>query len=138
MTRRPRSIQRKTILKWIVENGKELNTSVWFKFETAADDREQVATLRCAICSQFGERLQLMLNYRLAFVESLSNVRTSNFKDPADTDMHKYAMALLIKKAQSGEPCEYETIAKALAESSMDATSTTKITTTTKVLNIYQ
>lgn len=40
-------IQRKTTLKWIVENGKELNTSVWFKFEMAADDREQVATLRC-------------------------------------------------------------------------------------------
>ena len=31
-----RSVQKKTVEKWIVENDKELNTSVWFKFEMAA------------------------------------------------------------------------------------------------------
>ena len=36
---------------WIVENDKELNTSIWLKFETAADDRDRVATLKCAVCS---------------------------------------------------------------------------------------
>ena len=51
-------------------------------------------------------------------------MRTSTFKDHADTDMHKYAMA---KKAQSSGPCEYAPIARALAQSSMDAASTTKI-----------
>ena len=31
-----RSVQKKTVDKWIAENDKELNTSVWLKFETAA------------------------------------------------------------------------------------------------------
>ena len=31
-----RSVLKKTVEKWIVENNKELNTSVWLKFETAA------------------------------------------------------------------------------------------------------
>ena len=31
-----RSVQKKTVEKWIAENDKELNTSVWLKFETAA------------------------------------------------------------------------------------------------------
>ena len=55
-----RSVQKKTVEKWIVENDKELNTSVWLKFETAADDRDRVATLKCAACSRFRERLQPM------------------------------------------------------------------------------
>ena len=81
-----RSVQKKTVEKWVVENDKELNTSVWLKFETAAGDRERVATLKYAVCSRFRERLQPMRNYRPAFIEGTSNVRTSTFKDHADTD----------------------------------------------------
>ena len=101
-----RSVQKKTVKKWVVENGKELNTSVWLKFKTAADNRDRVATLKCAVCSRLRERPQPMRNYRPAFIEGTSNVRTSTFKDHADTDMHKYAM-VLFKKAQSSGPCEY-------------------------------
>ena len=57
-----RSVQNKTVEKWVVENDKELNTSVWLKSETAADDRDRVATLKCAVCSRFRERLQPMRN----------------------------------------------------------------------------
>ena len=53
-------------------------------------------------------------------------MRTSTFKDHADSDMQKYAM-ILFKKAQSSGPCEYALIARVLAQSSMDAASTTKI-----------
>ena len=67
-----------------------------------------------------------MRNYRPGFIEGMSNVRTSTFKDHADTDMHKYTMVLL-KKAQSSGPREYAPIARALGQSSMDAASTTKI-----------
>ena len=67
-----------------------------------------------------------MWNYRPVFIEGASNVRTSTFKDHADTDMYKYAMALF-KKAQSSGHCEYTPIAMALAQSSMDAASTRKI-----------
>ena len=55
-----RSVQAKTIGKWVVEKDKELNTSVWLKFETAAGDHDCVATLKCAVCSRFQERLQPM------------------------------------------------------------------------------
>ena len=103
-----------------MENDQELNTSVWLKFETAADDRDHVATLKCAVCSWFRERPQPMRNYRPAFIEGTSDVHTSTFKDHADTDMHKYAMVLLRRHNLAG-------LASTLAQSSMDATSTTKI-----------
>ena len=64
-----------------------------------------------------------MRNYRPAFSDDTSNVRTSTFKDHADTDMHKYAM-VLFKKVQSSGPCEYTPIARALAQSPTDAAST--------------
>ena len=67
-----------------------------------------------------------MQNYRPTFIECTSTVRTSTFKDHADTDMHKYTM-VLFKKAQSSGPCEYPPIARALAQSSMDAASIKKI-----------
>ena len=51
---------------------------------------------------------------------------TSTFKDHAGTNMHKYTM-LLFKKVQSSGPCEYAPIARASAQSSMDAASTTRI-----------
>ena len=47
------SIQKNTEEKWIAENVKELNNSVWLKFKTAADDRDRMATLKCVVCSQF-------------------------------------------------------------------------------------
>ena len=120
------SVQKKTVEKSIVENDKELNTSVWLKFEMAAEDHDHMATLKCAVCCRFWERLQPMRNYRPVFSDGTSNVRTSTFKDHADTDMHKYTM-VLFKKAQLSGPCEYAPIARALAQSSIDAASTAKI-----------
>ena len=67
-----------------------------------------------------------MRNYRPAFIDGTSNVRTSTFKDHADTNMHNYVM-VLFKKAQSSGPCEYVPIARALAQLLMDAASTMKI-----------
>ena len=67
-----------------------------------------------------------MQNYRPAFIEGTSNVHTSAFKDHTNTNMHKYAV-VLFKKVQSSGPCEYMLIARTLAQSSMDAASTTKI-----------
>ena len=121
------SVQKKTVEKWIVENDKELNTSVWLKFYTAAEDRDHMATLKCAVCCRFRERLQLMRNYRPTFSDGTSNMRTSTFKDQADTDIHKYAM-VLFNKAQLSGPCKYMPIVRALAQSSIvDASSTAKI-----------
>ena len=66
-----RAISRKTVEKWVVENDRELNTSVWLKFE---GDRNHVFSLKCAVCLQFKEKLISMRNYRPAFIEGTTNV----------------------------------------------------------------
>ena len=73
------------------------------QIETAVDDHDRVATLKCAVCSWFWERLQPMRNYRPAFIEGTSNVRTSTFKDHADTDTQKYTMVLFNSLASKFE-----------------------------------
>ena len=87
----------KKVEKWwrngIIENDCTLNTTVWLRFET--DRRDHVLSLKCAVCSQFKDKLTSMCNYRSAFVDGTTNVRTSTFKDHAATDMHTRAMILL-------------------------------------------
>ena len=62
-----------------MENNKELNTSVWLKFEMAAEDRDHVATLKCTVCSRFKERLQPMKSYRPILIEGLIINKTIKF-----------------------------------------------------------
>ena len=73
------SLQKKTVEKWIVENDKEPDTSIWLKFKMAAEDCDHVATLKCAIRSQFKERLQPMRNYRPTLIEGLIVDETIKF-----------------------------------------------------------
>ena len=87
-----RAVSWKTVEKWVMENDRTLNTSVWLKFDMA--DRDHVLALRCDVCSQFKERLQSMRNFRPAFIEGTTNVRTTTFKEHAATDMHARAMGL--------------------------------------------
>ena len=118
-----RAVCRKTVEKWIVENDRTLNTAAWLKFET--DRRDHMLSLKCAVCSQFKERLTSMRKYRPAFIEGTTNVRTSTFKDHAATDMHARAMTLF-RKQHASHITEYSPIAAALQRSSMDATTTTR------------
>ena len=101
----------------MVENDRALNTSVWLKFDMA--DRDHVLSLRCDVCSQFKEKLFSMRNFRPAFIEETTNVRTSTFKEHAATDMHARAM-VLFKKQRASSVCEYAPIAEALLQPSMD------------------
>ena len=55
-----RAVCRKTVEKWIVDNNCALNTTVWLKFET--DRRDHVVSLKCAVCSQFKDKLTSMRN----------------------------------------------------------------------------
>ena len=110
-------MQRRTVEKWITENDRELNTSVWLKFEMA--DREHVSLLKCSVCSLFSEKLESMRNFRPAFITGTPNIRVSNVKDHAGTDMHSRAM-LLFKKQQSSSVEDYSPIARSFAQSSMD------------------
>ena len=105
-----RCVTVKTVEKWITESDKELNTSVWLKYEKA--DREYVTTLKCSMCIDFKDKLVGMRNYNPAFVDGSTNLRASSFKDHAATDMH--ARAMLLFKKQSSDVAEYAPIATAL------------------------
>ena len=107
-----------------MENDRTLNTAVWLKFET--DCRDHVHSLKCAVCSQFKDKLTSMRNYRPAFVEGTTNVSTSTFKDHAATDMHARAMTLF-RKQHASHVTEYSLIAAALQRSSMDPTTREQI-----------
>ena len=97
-----RAVNRRTVEKWVTENDKSLTTSVWLKFDMA--DRDHVSTLKCSVCSRFKKKLESMRNYRAAFIDGTTNIRTSTFKE------------------QSTSVCEYAPITRSLAQSSMDAT----------------
>ena len=103
-----RAVSRKTMEKWVVENDRDLNTSVWLKFE---GDRNRVYSLKCAVCSQFKEKLISMRNYPV-FIEGTTNVRTTAFKEHAATDMHAHSM-VLFKKQHARDITEYSPIAAA-------------------------
>ena len=88
-----RAVCQKTVEKWIKENDRSLNMTVWLKFDS--DRHDNVNTLSCKVCRLYKDKLLGMCNYHLTFVEGTSNVRASSFKDRAVTDMHKRAMAFI-------------------------------------------
>ena len=111
-----RVVQRRTVEKWIAENDKATSTASWLKFETAPPpDRDRVAVLKCAVCTQFsnlcGTSSLLSLKLQAMFVHLLSK-----------SMLVAICIVELCKKARSSAVCEYAPIAKALAQTSMDAT----------------
>ena len=85
-----RAVCWKTVEKWIKENDRSLNTTVWLKFDS--DSHDHVDTLSCKVCSQFKDKLIGMRNYHPAFVEGTSNVRSSSFKDHDDKHAYTFCM----------------------------------------------
>ena len=73
-------------------------------------DRDHVFSPKCAVCSQFKKMLVSMRNYRPAFVESTTNVRTTAFKDHAATDTHADAMVSLLSKKQQAQKYMYHLV----------------------------
>ena len=112
-----REVSRCTADKWLAEYDRDLNTSVWLRYEPA--DRDCVVALKCAVCVQFKTKLECMRSYCPAFIDGMTNVRTSTFKEHARTDMHNRAMCLF-KKAQSNSVLDYPPIARALTNLPMD------------------
>ena len=50
-----RAVTRRTVEKWIIENDKQLDTTIWLKYDTVVGDREHVSALKCGVCIQFNE-----------------------------------------------------------------------------------
>ena len=82
-----RSVTMKTVDKWIAENDKALNTTTWLQYDRK--DREYVASMKCAMCIRYQDRLRGVRNYNPAFMTGSTNLRTSSFKDYARSDMHQ-------------------------------------------------
>jgi len=104
--------------RWISENDKTLQTIRWLGYETASSDREHVSMLKCNVCSKYKDKLCSMWNYRPAFVEGMTNVRASTFKDHAATDMHRRAMELEAKES-ARSVMKYAPTARAMAQANL-------------------
>ena len=62
---------KKTAEKWVLENNRELNMSVWLKFDV---DHDHVVALKCAVCTGFKkERSRSVFEYA-PIARSLANV----------------------------------------------------------------
>ena len=59
-----RTIQKKTVQKWVSDYEKEYTTSARLKFETQANDRDHVSLLKCSICTRFKDKLISLRNFR--------------------------------------------------------------------------
>jgi len=81
-----RSVLKSTVDKWIAENDKGLNTSVWLRYNTDPGNHTRVVTLKYWICAGFKDRLVGRRN-STAFVEGSVNLRTSGSKDHAASNM---------------------------------------------------
>ena len=51
-----RVVTRRTAEKWITESEKELDTTIWLKYDTVVGDRDHVFALKCGVCIQFNKR----------------------------------------------------------------------------------
>eukprot|EP00117_Sycon_ciliatum_P048941 scpid100454/ scgid34778/ len=108
-----RGVKTSTCDKWVSDGDKEMSTSVWLRYERQKDDRQLVEILKCAVCIKFEEQVKSSKNFSEAFIVGSRNLRTSAFKDHAETDMHKRAMGLFQREqSQSSNPIDYALIAK--------------------------
>ena len=71
----------------IQDNDKSFSTLTWLDLEMDADG-DGISLLRCKIYCKFKE---IRINEKLWF-EGSSNVKTSSFREHAESDMHKHAM----------------------------------------------
>ena len=84
-------------------------------FETNADG-ESVSLLKCKVCCNYKERLG---NFHLAYIEGSVNVKTSSFKEHAESEMHKHTMRLH-KKSLGTVAISSTPIVQSFASCSMD------------------
>ena len=110
-----RAVTVSTVQKWIRENDKTMQTMTWLKFKKCENDAGHVASLLCSVCQEFDNRLRGMKNYNSAFVTGATNLRSSNFKDHAKTEMHSKAMSLYRQKSASSFSISEVPIVKAIS-----------------------
>ena len=86
-----RSLTVQTVRKWVLDNKKILDTSMWLTYDTSISDRTIVTSLKSSVCIRFEGKLCGRRNFNAAFIVGSTNLRSSSFKDHAATDMHAHA-----------------------------------------------
>ena len=117
-----RAISIETVEKWIRENKKTLQTSMWLKYDKGRSGT--VLSLKCELCIRYREKIESCKNYNPASIIASNNLRTFAFKDHARSEMHQKVCSLFMKsKAVSVTDCA--PIARALEK--IDATTVSNI-----------
>ena len=88
-----RAVSRRTVEKWIVENDRELNTTVWLKFKTDPCG-DHVLSLRYAVCSQFNDRLTSRYRCATTGLPLLTEQQTSGLLPSRTTHQRTCTRAL--------------------------------------------
>jgi len=94
-----------TVEKWIRENHRSMQTMIWLKLKKCLENDGHVENLLCLVCQEFDDRLRIE-KLQSAFVMGATNLRCSNFKDHAKTEMHSTAMSLYCQKTTASSISE--------------------------------
>lgn len=80
----------KTVKNW----QKEYNIKIEWDIQPGGN----AANIRCSTCKEHDDRLQGMKNYSCAWVEGSKNATSDSVKKHVNTDMHKHAVDMALKK----------------------------------------
>ena len=103
------AISIETVEKWIRENEKTLQMSMWLKYNKGRGGT--VLLLKCEPCIRYREKIESCKNYNTAFILGSNNLRTSAFKDHTRSEMHQKACSLFMK-SKAASVTDYAPIAK--------------------------
>ena len=85
----------KTVKNW----QKEYNIKIEWDIQPGGN----AANIRCSTCKEHDDRLQGMKNYSCAWVEGSKNATSDSVKKHVNTDMHKHAIDMALKKQLGSE-----------------------------------
>ena len=112
-----RQVTKSTFDKWQQEYERDHQTLSWLRCDLERDKRH-VATLYCAVCKKYEDRLQSLKSFSRAWITGSTNHKVSNVLDHAASEVHKVAMTRKRAddaKASGGSAMLSSTIGRCLA-----------------------
>ena len=85
----------KTVKNW----EKEYNIKLEWDFQPGGN----AGSIRCSMCKEYDDRLQGLKNYSRAWVEGSKSATSDSVKKHVNTDMHKHAVDIAMKKHHGSE-----------------------------------
>ena len=87
-----RQVTKAIFEKWQQEHEKDHQTLSWLCCDLERDDR-YVASLYCAVCREYQDRLLSLKSFSRAWITGSTNQKVSNVIDHATSEVHGVAMA---------------------------------------------